>query len=122
MTTSWRNAQSLTGVPEDPTKVWKITRTHTNLLVACNDVTDLNFNFATDYMDGYSNCQSLWTRESKSISFNCKIGMYGNNNLLSIRTTGRTIVIVFKLIFPVQYLSAPQAQKGIDKGKKSASF
>ena len=96
MKDSWSNAQPLPGVPEDPIKIWKVTRTQTSLIVVCNDVTVLDFNLATDYMNGFSNCQSLWTRESTSIAFRWKNGMYGHDDLLSIRTIGRTIVVSFK--------------------------
>ena len=104
MTDSWSNAQPLLGVPQDQTKVWRIIRTQTNMLVECNDVTVLDFNFASDYMNGFSSCESFWTRESTSIAFKWNDGMYGHDDLLSIRTTGKNIVIAFKL----NYFSKPQ--------------
>ena len=86
MTDTWGAAQQMTGVPSDQIKVWQITRTPTSLLVVCNGVTVLNFNFATDYRDGYSNCNSLWTRYSTSIVFKWSSEMYGNNGHLFMRT------------------------------------
>ena len=86
MTDSWDEAQPLTGVPSDQTKVWRITRTETSLLVECNGVTVLNFNFASDYKNGFSSCHSLWTRHSTAIKFNWSGGLYKNNGHLSMRT------------------------------------
>ena len=87
MTDKWYAAQNFTGVPSDTLKVWQITRTHTSLLVVCNGVTVLDFNFATDYRNGYSKCHSLWTRHSTTIQFSNHAGsLYGNNGHLFMRT------------------------------------
>ena len=89
MTDSWTPYQYLIGVPSDQIKVWQITRTQTSLLVVCDGVTVLDFNFETDYRDGYSNCHSLWTRYSTSIVFRWDGGMYGSNGYLFMRTNAR---------------------------------
>ncbi|XP_063693764.1 uncharacterized protein LOC134825479 isoform X2 [Bolinopsis microptera] len=86
MTDSWDAAQPLNGVSSDQIKVWRITRTETSLLVECNGVTVLIFNFASDYKDGFSSCHSFWTRHSKAIKFNWSGGLYKNNGHLSMRT------------------------------------
>ena len=86
MTNSWNPYKYLTGVPRDQIKVWQITKTQTSLLVVCNGVTVLDFNFATDYRDGYSNCHNKWTRHSKSIWLSWSIDLTGH---LFMRTHGR---------------------------------
>ena len=68
MKNSWAPYKYFTRVPSDTVKIWQITRTQTSLLVVCNGVTILDFTFATDYRDGYSNCHSLWTTNSTSIT------------------------------------------------------
>ena len=72
----WLDALTMNGVPSDETKVWQITRTSTNLVVVCNGVTVVNFNFATDYTSGLSGCYESWNRESTSISFSWSHGLY----------------------------------------------
>ncbi|XP_063679507.1 uncharacterized protein LOC134815005 isoform X2 [Bolinopsis microptera] len=86
MPDSWDAAQPLNGVSSDQIKVWRITRTETSLLVECNGVTVLIFNFASDYKDGFSSCHSFWTRHSTAIKFNWSGGLYKNNGHLSMRT------------------------------------
>ena len=83
-TSSWYADQYFIGVPNDQIKVWQITRTQTSLLVVCNGVTVLDYNFATDYRDGRSNCHNKWTRRSTSIAF--QGSLYGNNGHLFMRT------------------------------------
>ena len=68
------------GVPSDEIKIWQITRTSTSLVVVCNGVTVLNFNFATDYRDGYSSCYESW-RHSTAIQFYHSREMYGDSHL-----------------------------------------
>ena len=75
---------AMTGVPSDEIKVWQITRTSTSLLVVCNGMTVLNFNFATDYKDGYSSCYDSWT-QSTAIQF--YFSVYGDTNHLFMRIT-----------------------------------
>ena len=84
MANYWPPYKYMTGVPSDQIKVWQITRTQTNLLVVCNGVTVLDYNFATDYRDGRSNCHNKWTRRSTSIAF--QGSLYGNNGHLFMRT------------------------------------
>ena len=86
MADSWTPYNYMTGVPTDQTKVWQITRTRTSLLVRCNGVTVLDFNFAVDYKSGYSSCLSLWNRPSTAIQFYHSDSLYGNNGHLSMRT------------------------------------
>ena len=68
MANSWDTNQYM-GIPGDYTKVWKIQKTSTSLMMVCNDVTVLNFNFASHYEDGFSNCHSQWTTQSTTIRF-----------------------------------------------------
>ena len=74
----------MSGVPSDEIKVWQITRTSTSLIVVCNSVTVLNFNFHTDYKDGYSSCYESW-RHTTAIQFYHSGGMYGDNTHLFMR-------------------------------------
>jgi len=69
MLDSWGTPNSLNGVPNDNTRVWKITKTAAALIMVCNGVTVLNFKFSSDYLDGYSNCHNDWTGQSTSIYF-----------------------------------------------------
>ena len=85
MRDSWSSAITLNSVPTDSTKVWQITRTSTSLVVVCNGVTVLNFNFWRDYRDGYNRCHELWTRESNTIQFNWSGGLYGDTRHLYMR-------------------------------------
>jgi len=68
MTNSWATNQYMS-IPGDYTKVWKIQKTGTALILVCNDVTVLNFNFASHYRNGFSNCHSHWTTQSTTILF-----------------------------------------------------
>ena len=88
MTDSWTPYQYMNGVPSDEIKVWQITRTSTSLVVVCNGVTVLNFNFATDYRDGHDRCHELWTRQSTAIVFNYSHGMYGSYGPMLMRIPG----------------------------------
>ena len=89
MTDSWATNKPLIGVPRDETKVWRITRTSTSLIIECNGRTVLNFNFATDYMNGFSQCRNTWTRRSEKIKFNWSGGLYKNNGYLLMRKAGK---------------------------------
>ena len=77
MKSLWTPYRYMNGVPSDEIKVWQITRTSTSLVVVCNGVIVLNFNFLTDYKDGYSSCYESWTRESDFIFLNSADGPYG---------------------------------------------
>ena len=74
----------MNSVPNDEIKVWQITRTSTSLVVVCNGVTVLNFNFHTDYADGYSGCYELWGK-STAIQFYYSGEMYGDTSHLFMR-------------------------------------
>ena len=65
---SW-NTQYLDSVPRDKVKHWIITKTCTNLKVVCNNVTVLNFNFATDYSPGNETDHQVWLRRCSSLFF-----------------------------------------------------
>ena len=69
MLDSWGTPNSLNGVPNDNTRVWKITKTAAALIMVCNGVTVLNFKFASDYLNGFTNCHNDWTGQSTSIYF-----------------------------------------------------
>ena len=84
MKNNWAFALTMNGVPSDEMKVWKITRTSTSLIVVCNGVTVLNFNFQTDYTDGYSSCYESWT-QSTAIQFYYNGDMYGDTSHLFMR-------------------------------------
>ena len=85
MTDSWGSAINMNGVSRNQIKVWQITRTSTSLVVVCNGVTVLNFNFLTDYRDGHSNCHGIWTKESSTVQFNWSGGLYGDTSHLFMR-------------------------------------
>ena len=88
MTDSWTPYQYMNRVPSDEIKVWQITRTSASLVVVCNGVTVVNFNFATDYRDGHDRCHHLWTRQSTAIVFNYSHGMYGSYGRMFMRIPG----------------------------------
>ena len=81
----WSSARTMNSVPNDEIKVWQITRTSTSLVVVCNGVTVVNFNFATDYIDGKSRCHEIWTAESNAIVFNHPHGIYGYSGPITMR-------------------------------------
>ena len=68
------NTQYLDSVPPDKVKHWIITKTCTHLKVVCNNVTVLNFNFATDYSPGYETSHHIWLRKCTAVRLttNCK--------------------------------------------------
>ena len=98
MIDSWTPYQYMYGVPTDSTKVWQITRTSTSLVVVCNGVTVVNFNFMSDYRDGYNRCHELWSRESNTIQFNWSGGMYGDTSHLFMRISREGKLNQFYLI------------------------
>ena len=61
--------QYLDSVSPDKVKHWIITKTCTHLKVVCNNVTVLNFNFATDYSPGYETSHQVWLRRCNKMSF-----------------------------------------------------
>ena len=81
----WSSARIMNSVPSDEIKVWQITRTSTSLVVVCNGVTVVNFNFATDYIDGQSRCHEIWTGESNAIAFDHPHGIYGYSGPITMR-------------------------------------
>ena len=82
---SW-NTQYFDSVPRDKLKHWIITKTCTHLKVVCNNVTVLNFNFATDYSPGYETSHQVWSRKCTAVRSrtNCK-------NLLLLKALDGTI-------------------------------
>jgi hypothetical protein len=56
------NVKFLNNVPTDKVKHWIITKTSTHLKVVCNNVTVLNFNFASDYSPGFEEKHQIWMR------------------------------------------------------------
>ena len=69
----------------DPIKVWQITRTSTSLIIVCNGVTILNFNFATDYRDGYSSCHEIWGLSTATQFRIPRWGTYGDGSHLFMK-------------------------------------
>ena len=63
------NTQYLDSVPPDKVKHWIITKTCTHLKVVCNNVTVLNFNFATDYSPGNETSHQVWLRRCSNLRF-----------------------------------------------------
>ena len=63
------DTQYLDSVPPDKVKHWIITKTCTHLKVVCNNVTVLNFNFATDYSPGYETSHQVWLRRCSNLKF-----------------------------------------------------
>ena len=84
MADAWNDNHAMTGVPSDEIKVWQITRTSTSLVVVCNGVTVLNFNFHTDYRDDFSTCYESWT-QTTAIQFYYNGDMYGDTSHLFMR-------------------------------------
>ena len=63
------NTQYFDSVPRDKVKHWIITKTCTHLKVVCNNVTVLNFNFATDYSPGNETDHQVWLRRCSNLFF-----------------------------------------------------
>ena len=63
------NTQYLDSVPPDKVKHWIITKTCTHLKVVCNNVTVLNFNFATDYSPGKETSHQVLLRRCTVVEF-----------------------------------------------------
>ena len=63
------DTQYLDSVPPDNVKHWIITKTCTHLKVVCNNVTVLNFNFATDYSPGNETSHKVWLRRCTVVEF-----------------------------------------------------
>ena len=84
MADGWSSAFTVNGIPNDDIKVWQITRTSTNLVIVCNGVRLMSFNFATDYKDGYSTCQKTWGQFT-AIQFTSSDEMYNDTSHLFIR-------------------------------------
>ena len=70
-------------VPRDKVKHWIITKTCTHLKVVCNNVTVLNFNFATDYSPGKETRHQVWLKKCTAVSF---FGCF--ENLLLLKPVG----------------------------------
>ena len=77
MIDNWRFSIIMNSVPTDDIKVWRITRTSTRLVIVCNGVIVVNFNFATDFKDGFDGCLDLWTSKSTAVAFPYVHGVYG---------------------------------------------
>ncbi|XP_063689757.1 uncharacterized protein LOC134822567 isoform X1 [Bolinopsis microptera] len=77
------NTQYLNSVPPDKVKHWIITKTCTHLKVVCNNVTVLNFNFATDYSPGNETSHQVWLNKCTDVDF---IPYY--QNLLFLKPVG----------------------------------
>ena len=56
-------------IPSDEFKHWIVTKTSTHLKVVCNNVTVLDFNFATDYSPGNEISHQIWLRRCRGIQF-----------------------------------------------------
>ena len=89
MDNSWGSAIIMQNVPADYTKVWQITRISTSLVIVCNGVTVVNFNFATDFKDGFSGCLGLWTSKSTAVAFTHAYGVYGTNGPMVMRINSK---------------------------------
>ena len=63
------DTQYLDSVPPDKVKHWSITKTCTHLKVVCNNVTVLNFNFATDHSPGNETDHQVWLRRCTVVQF-----------------------------------------------------
>ena len=72
------NTQYLDSVPPDKVKHWIITKTCTHLKVVCNNVTVLNFNFATDYSPGNETSHQVWLRRCN------KMRLFSHNKMTNI--------------------------------------
>ena len=83
------NTQYLDSVPRDKVKHWIITKTCTHLKVVCNNVTVLNFNFATDYSPGNETSHQVWLRRC---SFSRFYNNYKMTNIL-LRTANQCTTI-----------------------------
>ena len=78
------NSEFLYNVPRDKVKHWTVTKTFTHLNVTCNDVTVLNFNFATDHSTGFENSSQVWVGNCSSVLF---WTTYAENLLLKSQVT-----------------------------------
>ena len=67
MINEW-NRHFLNDVPPVNLKHWTITKTLTHLKVVCNNVTVLNFNFATDCSPDYQYGRLVWTKRCTALS------------------------------------------------------
>ena len=94
MENSWATNQYMS-IPGDYTKVWKIQKTGTALILVCNDVTVLNFNFASHYRNGFSNCHNYWTAQSTTILF-----AFVAWNDIFISREGENLIQSWSLKFP----------------------
>ena len=84
---AWSSALTMTGVPHDEIKIWKITRSTTHLEIVCNGVRVANFNFRTDFTGGFSSCSETWG-QSNAIQFEfVSWGLYDDDDHLFMRIT-----------------------------------
>ena len=74
------NAQFLNNVPPDEVKHWIITKTSSHLKIVCNNVTVLNFNFASDYSPYFEDEHQVWLR--RCIAVECESYAYVDMLLL----------------------------------------
>ena len=71
------NQMFLTNVPDEKLKHWILTKTSTHLIVNCNKVTVLKFNFADDSDSDKKNGYKTWSRKAE-----LEIGLRHKFNLL----------------------------------------
>ena len=81
----WTTFIPMEGVPRDRIKVWQITRRSDGLIIVCNGVTVVNFNFQSDYRDGYDSCQEIWGQSSETTFYFPRWGTYGDSSQLLMR-------------------------------------
>ena len=62
------NKQFLNDVPPGKLKHWTITKTSTHLKIVCNNVTVLNFNFATDCSPGFEDGYQVWSKRCTALN------------------------------------------------------
>ena len=57
----------LKNVPNHDVKLWRITKTTSNMEILCNGVTVLDFNFEADSADSYKECDIKWSEIPYSV-------------------------------------------------------
>ena len=83
----WNSPLPMDGVSSDPIKVWQITRYSTSLVIVCNGVTVLNFNFDPDYTyrDGDRSCHEIWGQSTATQFQIPRWGKYGDGSHLFMK-------------------------------------
>lgn len=80
----------LSNIPIESTKIWKISRSQERFTIHCNGVLVLDFSFQTDYAAGYSQCHSVWSRDSTAVNFKWSDEMYEPGYLM-IKISGELL-------------------------------